>query len=122
MARNKRFRGVTRNSGEEGFLEDLKSRGVDVKYESLKLKWVEEHIYTPDFQLSNGIIVEYKGYFDAQDRRKHLHIKQQYPDLDIRFVFQKDQPLRRGAKSRYSDWCEKNNIKYAFGFLPKEWE
>src|ERR1051326_3234886 len=45
------------------------------------------HKYKPDFVLPNGIIVEGKGIFEADDREKMLLIKDQYPDLDIRLVF-----------------------------------
>lgn len=37
--------------------------------------------------LDNGILIEIKGYFTATDRKKHLLVKEQNPELDIRFVF-----------------------------------
>lgn len=87
--------------------------------------------YTPDFVLSNGVIVETKGRFDAADRVKHLALKQQYPDLDIRLVFQYDNPLtshrlKKKVKKpqkvqRYSTWCQREGIPFAIGTIPKEW-
>ena len=43
-----------------------------------------------------------------KDRRKHLAIQKQHPELDIRFVFSNAQAkLYKGSKTRYSGWCEK---------------
>ena len=39
------------------------------------------HTYTPDFILPNGILIEAKGLFETADRKKHLLIKKQYPQL-----------------------------------------
>ncbi len=58
-----------------------------------------------DFVLHNSIIIETKGMFTAADRRKHLAIKKQHPNLDIRFVFENSRrKLRKGAKSSYGEW------------------
>lgn len=94
-------------------------------YENYYLKYTipaKEHKYTPDFILQNGIIVEAKGIFDTADRQKHLHIKEQYPHLDIRFVFQNaNNKLYKGAKSTYADWCNKHGFKYAQKVIPNGW-
>ncbi len=48
-----------------------------------------------------------------EDRKKHLFIKAQHPDLDIRFVF--DSPTRKlykGGKMTYGDWCDKHGYMY----------
>jgi len=68
------------------YLRDKQHR---VRYEVLKIEWedLRYRTYTPDFVLDNGIIIETKGIFDSEDRRKHLAIKEQHPELDIRFVF-----------------------------------
>ena len=85
----RRRRCTYRSSFEDKVLAKLRDDGKDFKYESMKLKYVISANYTPDIVLANGIIVELKGYFDADDRRKMKLIKEQYPDLDIRLVFQK---------------------------------
>ena len=46
------------------------------------------HNYTPDFLLPNGIYLECKGYWEAEDRRKIKAVKQQHPEIDLRMVFQ----------------------------------
>ena len=78
--------------------------------------------YTPDFWLPNGIIVETKGVFTVQDRQKHLLIKDQYPDLDLRFVFSNSKnKLRKGSKTTYADWCNKYDFIFADQLIPEEW-
>lgn len=101
-----------------------KAAGIKYDYESIEIEWevpAQEKVYTPDFILTNGVIVESKGRLTKFDREKHLRIQEQHPELDIRFVFQCDNPINRGSKTRYSDWCKKNNFKYAFKVIPKEW-
>lgn len=114
-----------RSGLEELTAEDLKERNIPFKYEQMKIKWLDSKIrtYTPDFhELPNGIIVETKGRFVAADRRKHLEIKKQHPELDIRFVFSNScAKLYKGAKSTYGDWCTKNGFIYADKAIPEEW-
>ena len=102
----------------------LKESGVEFEYETLKIKYRVDEIrtYTPDFVFPNGLIVETKGYFDSNDRKKHLLIKVQFPELDIRFVFQNSSTkIRKGSKTSYGDWCQKNGFIYADKEVPKEW-
>ena len=95
-------------SGLEVKISDyLKELKVDFGYECVKIEWEDlaYRTYTPDFVLPNGIIIETKGMFTAADRRKHLAIKRQHPNLDIRFVFENSRrKLRKGAKSTYGEW------------------
>ena len=102
----------------------LETRQKIVAYEKLKIEWedLKYRTYTPDFELDNGIIIETKGLFSAADRRKHVEIQKQHPTLDIRFVFSNaNAKLYKGAKSRYSDWCNKHNFKWAHRVIPEEW-
>ena len=45
-------------------------------YESIKIEWEDVYYrtYTPDFILNNGIIIETKGRFRTDERKKHLCI------------------------------------------------
>jgi hypothetical protein len=91
---------------------------VDFEYETLVIPYVVPEIkktYTPDIILSNGIIIELKGQLTKEDRAKHLCIKQQRPDLDIRFV------LQNSSKTTYGDWLSNNNFIWADRFVPVEW-
>ena len=113
-----------RSGLEEEAAAFLRTRQKKVEYEKLKIEWedLKYRTYTPDFELDNGIIIETKGIFSPADRRKHLEIQKQHPDLDIRFVFSNAQAkLYKGAKSRYSDWCEQKGFKWAHRVIPEEW-
>ena len=113
-------------SGSEGrVVAQLEGAGVNVSYETHHIKYIipeSSHTYTPDIILPNGIIVEVKGLFSVDDRKKHLLVKQQYPHLDIRFVF--DNPkakINSGSKTTYADWCLKNGYKCSKKLIPPEW-
>lgn len=102
----------------------LKERKVKFKYEAIKIEWEDlmYRTYTPDFILPNGLIIEVKGRFTSDDRRKHVAIKKQHPDLDIRFVFESSKrKLSKGAKTTYGGWCEKHKFLYADRVIPEEW-
>jgi hypothetical protein len=113
-----------RSGLEDDIAKDLKDRGVEFEYEKLKVQWqlLENKTYTPDFKLPNGIIIESKGRFVQDDRKKHLIIQDQHPFLDIRFVFSNSKAkLYKGAKSTYGDWCNKHGFLYADKRIPEEW-
>ena len=103
----------------------IKSKGAKLLYETSKIKYTipeSDHVYTPDFILPNGIIVETKGRFMIEDRKKHLLIRAQHPDKDIRFVFTRSATkLYKGARTTYSDWCVKYNFKFADKKIPDSW-
>jgi len=114
-----------RSGLEEDIDNALKQQSIDGEYEQHKVlytKPVTYHEYTPDFRLPNGIFIETKGRFVLQDRKKHILIKQQHPDLDIRFVFQNSKAkIRKGSKTTYADWCNKHGFVYADKEIPTKW-
>lgn len=99
--------------------------GHQLRYETDKIKYLrpaKPSTYTPDFVLPNGIIVETKGRFLTADRQKHLLIKDQYPELDVRFVFSNSNTkISKGSPTTYAMWCESKGFLYADKFIPKEW-
>ena len=104
----------------------LKENKIKARYEKKRLPylWIEEKHYIPDFFLSNGVILECKGRFTLSDRKKMLFIKEQYPDMDIRFVFSNPkQKLWKKGKMTYGRWCEKNGYLYckAAEGIPADW-
>ena len=110
-------------------MADLKARGVSFAYEEYALKYVQEHTYTPDFVLPNGILVEAKDgegsklkpSLDAKARGKMIRIKKQYPELDIRFVFRTDAMLHSLGK-KCSTWCKEHGFPYHIGTsIPDKW-
>lgn len=114
-----------RSGLEETVYKQIAKQGITPEYESFKIPYVipaSNHTYTPDFQLPNGIIIETKGRFVASDRKKHLLVKKQHPELDIRFVFQNAKGrINKGSKTTYADWCVKNGFLYADKEIPYEW-
>jgi hypothetical protein len=75
-----------------------------------------------DFELPNGILIETKGRFKPADRTKHLLIKQQHPELDIRFVFSNSHnTLSKKSSTTYADWCDKHGFKWADKQIPRSW-
>jgi hypothetical protein len=113
-----------RSGLEDRVSKQLKSLSVPVKYEEMKIKYAinEVRTYTPDFELPNGIIIETKGRFVVADRKKHLLIKKQHPDLDIRFVFSNSKAkINKGSKTTYGMWCDKHGFLYADKLIPEEW-
>lgn len=114
-----------RSGLEEDNASFLETLGVDAKdiFESTKIEYVAKpKTYTPDFPLPNGVIVETKGRFMSDDRTKHRLIKEQHPDLDIRFVFSNPrQRIRKGSDTTYSDWADKLGFKWAEKTIPSRW-
>ena len=130
MARKVTKRQAAVKNGYRSGLEEvvdstLKQRNIDGEYEKHKIKYTipaTDHTYTPDFRLPNGIFIETKGRFVVEDRKKHMLIKKQHPELDIRFVFQNSKnKIRKGSPTTYADWCIKHGFEYADKTIPQEW-
>jgi hypothetical protein len=115
-----------RSGLEETIAKKLSADKVPFEYEKLKINFNQpekKRSYTPDFQLlSNDIIIESKGRFLVADRLKHLWVKEQHPELDIRFVFSNSKAkLSKASKTTYGMWCDKHGFKYADREIPKGW-
>jgi len=100
-------------------------RGVPFEYETETIEYLrpaKKAKYKPDFVLPNGVIIETKGRFLTADRQKHLLIKDQHPELDIRFVFSdSNKRISKQSKTTYAMWCEKNGFLYSDGAIPSAW-
>lgn len=115
-----------RSGLEDTIAAQLSDAAVDFTYEDTTIRYIKpetKHRYTPDFFITKkGIYIETKGRFLPEDRKKHLLIKQQHPDVDIRFVFTRSKsPIRKGSKTTYADWCEQNGFQYADKEVPTVW-
>lgn len=117
--------GAFRSGLEDKVSKQLEAKGVKFQYEEWKIPYVvpaSNHTYTPDFLLPNGIFVETKGLWDSDDRKKHLLIREQYPELDIRIVFSSSRAkLYKGSKTSYAEFCEKHGIEFADKLIPVSW-
>ena len=87
--------------------------------------WIEHKKYLPDFVLDDtGIILEVKGRFTREDRKKHLFLRESNPDADVRFVFTNSKnKIYKGSKTSYADWCTKNDFLFCDlkDGIPEEW-
>lgn len=114
-----------RSGLEDKIAAELKAAGVEVAYEAITLRYTVPEKgarYKPDWVLPNGIIVESKGRFVTADRTKHRLIREQYPDLDLRFVFSNpNTKIGKKSKTTYGMWCERMGIPYAKASIPREW-
>jgi hypothetical protein len=114
-----------RSGLEEKINKQLEAHGIFDVYEKVKIEYTvpsRKAKYTPDWVLPSGIFVETKGRFVVADRQKHLLIKAQQPELDIRFVFSNSKAkISKGSKTTYADWCDKHGFIYADKEIPKEW-
>ena len=124
----KQFRAARKKGYRSGLevkvAESLDIIGQKYRYEKVKIEWedLSYRTYTPDFVLDNNIIIETKGLFTSPDRRKHVQIKKQHPELDIRFVFTNSKAkLYKGAKNTYGQWCTKKGFKYYDRIIPEDW-
>ena len=114
-----------RSGLEERIAEQLDKAGIEYTYEKVKLNYVKpasKHVYTPDFVLANGIIVETKGRFLPADRQKHILVKRHNPTLDIRFVFSNSNArISKASTTTYAQWCIKNGFLFSDKQIPQGW-
>tara|TARA_B100000686_G_C16545031_1_gene839431 strand:- start:192 stop:668 length:477 start_codon:yes stop_codon:yes gene_type:complete len=124
------FQNVKRVDGFRSGLEakianELSEVSVTFEYEPHSISFLRpsrNSKYTPDFLLPNGIYIEVKGRFVTSDRQKHLLIKEQHPNLDVRFVFSNPHTyISKKSTTTYAMWCDRHGFKYAKSSIPKEW-
>ena len=114
-----------RSGFEHKVSDQLKENKIKFGYETTVIDYIKpqtNHTYTIDFTLPNGILVETKGRWVIEDRKKHLLIKKQHPELDIRIVFMSgNTKIRKGSKTTYGMFCDKHDIKWAEKEIPTSW-
>lgn len=125
-SKRRNYHTISYRSGLEGTVaRQLEVAGIRAEYEAGKVDYTmpeSKHKYTWDFKLPNGIIIETKGRFVPTDRKKHLLIKAQHPELDIRFVFSRSKTtISKASKTTYADWCIKYGFQYADKLIPIAW-
>jgi hypothetical protein len=114
-----------RSGFEHKVSDQLKENKIKFEYETTVIPYIKpetKHTYTIDFTLPNGILIETKGRWVIEDRKKHLLIKKQHPELDIRMVFMSGKTkIRKGSKTTYGMFCDKHNILWAEKTIPESW-
>jgi hypothetical protein len=107
----------------------LEENEIKFEYETLKINYTipqSLHSYKPDFVFPNKdnpkMIIETKGRWMPDDRKKMKLIKEQNPNLDIRMVFSNaNTKITKKSKTTYGDICNKLGIKFADKTIPEEW-
>ena len=86
-------------------------------YEPRKYEYiVPEHrrTYLPDWELDGGLLVETKGKFTSDDRKKMLLVLASHPDMKLLMVFPKPyNKINKASKTTYASWCDAHNIPWA---------
>jgi hypothetical protein len=100
----------------------LTEKGITFEYEAQSIKFKQDRKYYPDFKIGKEIFIETKGRFKASDRGKHLLIRDQHPEVDIRFVFMNARTkLSKASTTTYGEWATKWGFKWAEGRVPDAW-
>src|SRR3990167_2336515 len=95
----------------------LRRKRIKFAYEPHRFEFTQpakKRHYTPDFALLEiGVYVECKGKLTAEDRNKLLWVREQHPNLRIIIWFQRARHyIRKGSKTTYADWAEKNGFEW----------
>lgn len=105
-----------RSKLESKFEEILKESKIEYEYETTKIPYIvpeSNHNYIVDFSGSNGIQYEVKGWLsNHQERQKYILVKQQNPELDLRFVFDNPNKLCGGTKYSHAKWADKFGFRW----------
>ncbi len=102
----------------------MRGAGIPYQYEKDRLSYETPGVYTPDFTLPMGVLVEAKGWLSPQDRKKLLAVKRCNPEKDIRILLQEPhRKLGKGPKSStYAQWCQSHGFPWAKGpEVPDSW-
>ena len=114
-----------RSQLEEKIAAQLDKARLPFRYEEGYTPYVipaSNHKYNGDFILHNGIVIEAKGLLDLDDRKKHLLIRKQHPELDIRFVLSSCRTkISPTSKTTIAEWMEKNGFLFAEKLIPAAW-
>lgn len=99
----------------------------NAEYESDKLTYIvpaSTHKYLTDFKIAPTVFIEVKGRLMPSERKKYLLVKEQNPDVELRFFFDKaNNKLYKGSPTTYGEWADKNGFKWSetkIG-IPKDW-
>jgi hypothetical protein len=128
-----------RSELERKVAEQLEEAGVEFAFEEERIPYIvpqREAKYLPDFTFAKcPIIIEPKGRFGggapgfrmpasdaAKERQKFILLKEQHPELDIRFVFSRAKtPIYKGSPTTYGKWATDHGFLWSEKTVPPEW-
>jgi hypothetical protein len=112
---------------ERKIANQLQAEGVAFEYEGFKVDYIvpqRKAKYLPDFPVAGRtILLEGKGYMDADDRKKLINIRESNPGIDIRLVFERAQnKIHKKSPTTYAKWCDSHGFLWCDkGTIPPEW-
>lgn len=106
------FSEIRKNAKKQGFRSNLELRvakilkgaGLPFSFEPGTVPYILECTYLKDFEVC-GWVVETKGYWDANDRRKQREVRRQNPHLKIVMCFS-DPSLKATPQKTYAEFCD----------------
>ena len=136
--RKKALKAGFRSAFEQNVYNDLTRAKVEFEYEPkdrqlvyynkikdamclkcLNCDIIQKHLYLPDFFIEKrNTVLETKGRFTAQDRKKMLLVKENNPSIRIVMLFMTNGKVTK--KARYLDWCERYKIE-GYLYTDKNW-
>ena len=96
-------------------------------YEQDKLEYTipaSKHKYLTDFTLKPKVYIEVKGRLLPSERKKYLLVRDQHPEIELKFFFDKStNKIYKGSETTYADWCEQNKFEWTDlkKGLPPDW-
>jgi hypothetical protein len=126
VARKESIEHGFRSKFEFTFSKELKRLNLFAEYEPDKFKYKQPELirsYCPDWKIRESVYIETKGNFSSSDRKKILWFRESNPDIKIYMLFMRsNNTLSKVSKTKYSDWCDKNNIEWADIKDIKKWK
>lgn len=140
--RNAKLKDSYKSVIEEDTAKQLDAAGIAYDYEKLIVPYevpARTAKYKPDFPIrGTNILIECKGHFgantnprnryanmkehSAKERHKFVLLKQQHPELDIRFVFSRAKaPIYKGSPTSHKKWAEDHGFLWSEKTIPYEW-
>jgi hypothetical protein len=105
----------------------IEGKAIDARYEVDVFEYNISEIrkYTPDWTVhkKNGRVVylEFKGVLDGKTRKKMKLMKKQYPNLDLRLIFEKaGNKIYKGSKTTYGKWATQHGFKWEDNVMPQD--
>ena len=126
---------------EERIAAQLDAAGIKYDYEGVVVPYAvpaRTANYVSDFPITGTkIIIEGKGNFgaggqfgrwsnmkdnSAKERQKFALLKEQHPELDIRFVFSRaNAPIYKGSKTTHAKWSADHGFLWSEKVIPQSW-
>lgn len=103
---------IARSSWEANVARVLQKLGISYEYERETFELDDELFYVPDFFLEGGKIVEVKGFWDDESRKKVAALEKQHPEYT---VFPLDSDMYESLRLKYADqvseWEENSPVR-----------